>query len=160
MRETPGKQKRAFTAYGRQKMFTQKMSDSMRDIPGPQYLLNDRHLYSTLGMTNCSFTDADRLDLSAPANFYPGSQYLIQGFTDRFKVSRKKNCPDWIKCYIKFNLIILKSFFDTNINEWNHKIFEYLGGHAGMSPCFEDEHRFVDWLLTLEPLMEPSFFDF
>ncbi len=94
MRETPGKQKRAFTAYGRQKMFTEKMSDSMRDVPGPHYSINDRHLYLTVGATNCSFTDADRLDLSAPANDYPGSQYFIFGFCDKYKTSRKKNCPD------------------------------------------------------------------
>lgn len=95
MREKIGKGKRAFTAYGRQKMFTEKMADSMRDIPGPHYSINDRHLYSTLGYENCSFTDGERLDLSAPANNFPGSQYLIPGFCDRFKVTRRKNCPDW-----------------------------------------------------------------
>lgn len=75
-------------------MFTQQMSDSMRDIPGPQYMPVDRHLYSTMGFTNCSFTEGSRMDLGAPANLYPGSQYKIGGFTDRFKVIRRKNCPE------------------------------------------------------------------
>jgi hypothetical protein len=49
-------------------MFTEKMSDMMRDVPGPHYLIKDRHLYNTIGATNCSFSSGQRLDLSAPAN--------------------------------------------------------------------------------------------
>lgn len=49
-------------------MFTERMSDLMRDVPGPHYSLKDRHLYKTAGFENCSLTTGHRLDLSAPAN--------------------------------------------------------------------------------------------
>ena len=44
------------------------MSDMMRDVPGPHYSINDRHLYGSIGINNCNFTTGSRLDLSAPAN--------------------------------------------------------------------------------------------
>jgi hypothetical protein len=40
----------------------------MRDVPGSHYSINDRHLYSTMGINNWGFTTGSRLDLSAPAN--------------------------------------------------------------------------------------------
>lgn len=68
------------------------MADMMRGVPGPGYLINDRQLYNTIGATNCSFTSDHRLDLSAPANFNPGSQYYIHGFCDKYKQTKRKMC--------------------------------------------------------------------
>ena len=33
------------------------------------------------------------MDLSAPANHYPGAQYMINGFCDKFRKLQKKNLP-------------------------------------------------------------------
>lgn len=72
------------------------MTDMMRDVPGPHYSIKDRQIYSAVGVENCNFTTGNRLDLSAPANLHPaGSQYWIPGFCDKYKVTRRKNCPDW-----------------------------------------------------------------
>lgn len=30
-------------------MYTERMTDLVRDVPGPHYSLNDRHLYKTAG---------------------------------------------------------------------------------------------------------------
>ena len=44
VREKPGKTKRHFSAYGRLKMYTEKMADKKRHVPGPHHNVKDRHL--------------------------------------------------------------------------------------------------------------------
>ena len=50
VREKPGKHKKAFSTYGRLKMFTSRMSDMKKGIPGPEHEINDRHLYMMHGL--------------------------------------------------------------------------------------------------------------
>lgn len=44
VREKPGKHKKSFSAYGRLKMYTDKMADKKRHVPGPHHHVKDRHL--------------------------------------------------------------------------------------------------------------------
>lgn len=67
------------------------MADMKRDIPGPSHLIKDRHLQNMRGLNERNFSFGKRMDLSAPANMYPGSEYEIKGFCDRFEKMGKKN---------------------------------------------------------------------
>lgn len=69
------------------------MADQYRDVPGAHHAIKDRQLQNNTGLNERNFSFGERLDLSAPANFYPGSQYLIPGFCDRFEKTKKKNIP-------------------------------------------------------------------
>lgn len=53
-------------------------------MPGARYLIKDRHLYNETGLNERNFSFGERLDLSMPANDYPGSKYQISGFCARF----------------------------------------------------------------------------
>lgn len=55
VREIPGKDKRAFSTYGRLKMFTQKMSEVTRGNPGACHNIKDRHLENMTGLNERSF---------------------------------------------------------------------------------------------------------
>ena len=46
-----------------------------------------------VGMNERNFGVGQRRDLSAPANNFPGSIYLIPGFCDKFKNTKNKNTP-------------------------------------------------------------------
>ena len=60
------------TINSRQKMFTQQMVDTMRYVPGPKYNPEDRNLYYMVGLNDRNFSYDNRMDLSEPANEYPG----------------------------------------------------------------------------------------
>lgn len=55
VRETPGKDARSFTTYGRLKMYTQKMADITRGNPGAHHKIKDRHLQNTTGLNDRNF---------------------------------------------------------------------------------------------------------
>jgi len=59
-------------------------------VPGAIYLIKDRHLYNETGLNERNFGFGERLDLSMPANDYPGSKYEIPGFCARFTKIEKK----------------------------------------------------------------------
>lgn len=67
------------------------MSDSKNGIPGPHYTIKDKHLQNNRGLNERNFSFDERLDLSTPANDFPGSQYYIGSFCDKFKNTKKKN---------------------------------------------------------------------
>lgn len=75
-------------------MFTQQMAEITRGNPGAHHIVKDRHLQGTVGLNERSFGIGDRMDLTAPANDYPGAVYLIPGFCDKFKNTRRKGCPN------------------------------------------------------------------
>jgi hypothetical protein len=60
-------------------------------VPGPHYNIKDRHLENTVGLNERNFAFGERIDLSRPANDYPGSKYIIPGFCDRFRDIRHKS---------------------------------------------------------------------
>ena len=93
VRETPGKDKRSFTTYGRLKMYTQKMADVTRGNPGAHHNIKDRHLQNTVGLNDRNFGFGERIDFSAPANNYPEAIYKIDGFCDKFTKTHRKNHP-------------------------------------------------------------------
>ena len=64
-----------------------------KHVPGAHHSIKDRHLYNTQGLNERNFAIGERLDLSSPANDYPGAQYQIPGFCDKFKTTKKKNIP-------------------------------------------------------------------
>ena len=76
--------------YGRLKMYSQKMAQNKNWVPGARYLIKDRHLYNETGLNERNFGFGERLDLSMPANDYPGSKYQIPGFCARFTKIEKK----------------------------------------------------------------------
>ena len=55
VREIPGKDKKSISLKGRQKMFTQKMSEITKDVPGPHYQVEDRKLYDMKGLNERNF---------------------------------------------------------------------------------------------------------
>ncbi len=61
-----------------------------RGNPGAHHNIKDRHLQNTVGLHYRNFGHGERIDLTAPANNYPGSIYLIPGFTDKFKNNKRK----------------------------------------------------------------------
>ena len=77
--------------YGRLKMFTQQMSEMTKSNPGAHHDVKERHLHDMKGLNERNFSFGERKDLSAPANNYPGAQYLIGGFCDRFQKIKHKN---------------------------------------------------------------------
>lgn len=93
VREEPGRRERAFSAYGKLKMYTERMASIRSHVPGPQYLIRDQHLQNNCGLNERNFSFGERLDLSAPANDYPGCKYVIPGFCDRFERTKRKNVP-------------------------------------------------------------------
>jgi hypothetical protein len=54
-------------------------------------MINDRHLDNEVGLHERNFGFGERIDLSMPANNYPGAKYLIPGFCARFTKIAKKN---------------------------------------------------------------------
>ena len=100
----PGKGKRAYSAYTRQKMYTQEMTDMKSGVPGPKHQVKDRHLYNTVGLNDRNFSFGERLDLSEPANRNPGPKYKTDGFCDIFIQTKKKNCPHWPFPHILINI--------------------------------------------------------
>jgi len=86
----PGKDQKHFSAYGRLKMYSDRMADTKNWVPGPHHKVNDRHLYGTSGLNDRNFSFGERIDLSKPANDHPAAIYQIPGFCDRFtRISRK-----------------------------------------------------------------------
>lgn len=67
------------------------MTDMKKDIPGASHLIKDRHLHNMTGLNERNFSFGKRLDLSAPANQFPGCEYEIKGFCDRFEKTHHKN---------------------------------------------------------------------
>lgn len=67
--------------HAKQKMFTQKMVDTMNYVPGPKYNPEDRYLYQMVGLNDRNFSYSNRQDLSEPANNYPGPEYTLKGFS-------------------------------------------------------------------------------
>ena len=53
------------------------MTESTRHVPGSHHTIKDRHLYNTIGLNERNFSFGERIDLSLPANDYPGPQYEI-----------------------------------------------------------------------------------
>ena len=51
------------------------MAETFKHVPGAYHSVKDRHLYNMQGLNERNFAFGDRLDLSAPANNYPGAQY-------------------------------------------------------------------------------------
>jgi hypothetical protein len=80
----PGADKLGFTAYGRLKMYSEKMAESKNWVPGPYHKVNDRHLYGMGGLNDRNFSFGERIDLSKPANDNPEAIYHVPGFCDRF----------------------------------------------------------------------------
>lgn len=76
--------------YGRLKMYSQKMADSKNWVPGARYNIEDRHLYNEVGLHERNFSFGERMDLSMPANDYPGPIYMIPGFCAKFTKIQKK----------------------------------------------------------------------
>ena len=74
-------------------MFTDKMADVTRGNPGPYHEIKDRQLHDMKGMNERNFSFGERINLSAPANNYPGAIYEIPGFCDKFTKLTKKNSP-------------------------------------------------------------------
>ncbi len=74
-------------------MFTQQMAEITRGNPGAYHIIKDRHLQGTVGLNERSFGVGDRMDLIAPANDHPGAVYLIPGFCDKFKNTKRKGFP-------------------------------------------------------------------
>ena len=66
-------------------MYTQKQAEDKNWVPGAVYDIKDRHLYNEVGMHDRNFGFAEKLDLSMPANNYPGPKYYIPGFCKNFK---------------------------------------------------------------------------
>ena len=66
MRETPGDNKHKFTAYGRLKMYSEKMASDKNWVPGPYHAVKERHLYNNVGMNERNFAFGERIDLSKP----------------------------------------------------------------------------------------------
>ena len=93
VREKPGNDKKAFSIYGRLKMFTSQMADVTRGNPGSYHEVKDRHLQDMKGMNDRNFSFGERINFSAPANKNPGSVYLIPSFCDKFKRVQKKLSP-------------------------------------------------------------------
>ena len=50
------------------KNFTQKMADSKKAVPGPQYSIQDRFLANEAGLGKASFGTGRRIDFSKPLN--------------------------------------------------------------------------------------------
>ena len=69
------------------------MADVTRGNPGAYHDIKERQLHDMKGMNERNFAFGERIDLSAPANNYPGAAYMIPGFTDKFKRLQKKNSP-------------------------------------------------------------------
>ena len=61
------------------------MAENKNFIPGARYSLKDRHLQNEVGLHERSFGFSEKMDLSAPANNYPGAKYIIPGFCRKFK---------------------------------------------------------------------------
>lgn len=78
-------------------MFTQQMAEVTRGNPGAVHHVKDRHLQNTVGLNERNFGVGERIDLTAPANDFPGAVYLIPGFADKFKNTKKKNTPRQVK---------------------------------------------------------------
>ena len=72
-------------------MFTQKMSEVTRDVPGPIYEMEDRKLQNMKGLNERNFGFGERIDFSLPANENPGPKYELRGFCDRFEKTKEKN---------------------------------------------------------------------
>ncbi len=66
------------------------MAENKNWIPGPKYLIDNRHLDNQVGLHERNFGFGEKLDLSMPANNYPGAKYIIPGFTVRFHKLAKK----------------------------------------------------------------------
>lgn len=56
VRESPGKDKKAFSIYGRLKMFTEKIADITRGNPGPHHDVKERHLHDMKGLNERNFS--------------------------------------------------------------------------------------------------------
>lgn len=69
------------------------MADVTRGNPGAYHDIKERQLHDMKGMNERNFSFGERKDLSAPANKFPGSIYLINGFCDKFKKTKRKSCP-------------------------------------------------------------------
>ena len=74
-------------------MFTSKMADITRGNPGAYHSIKERQLDNMVGMNDRNFGFGERKDLTAPANRNPGAVYLIPGFADKFKFTKKKCSP-------------------------------------------------------------------
>lgn len=62
----------------------------MKNVPGSVHVVKDRHLYGMNGLNERNFSFDQRIDLTKPANNYPGSKYKIPGFCDKFDEIKKK----------------------------------------------------------------------
>lgn len=71
----PGGNKRKFSAYGRLKMYSEKMAEDKNWVPGPYHKVKDRNLYAMVGMNDRNFSFVERMDLSKPANENPEAIY-------------------------------------------------------------------------------------
>lgn len=71
--------------HERLKMYTERMAQAKKHIPGPVHDINDRQLQSMVGLNDRSFGVGERIDLTKPANDYPGSKYHIPGFVELLK---------------------------------------------------------------------------
>lgn len=78
-------------------MFTELMSEVTRGNPGAHHIIKDRHLQNTVGLHDRNFGFGERINLSAPANDFPGSVYLIPGFCDKFKNTKRKVTPRQVR---------------------------------------------------------------
>ena len=68
--------------HERLKMYTERMAQAKKYVPGAVHNIRDRQLQSMVGMNDRSFGFGERLDLAKPANDYPAAQYHIPGFTE------------------------------------------------------------------------------
>lgn len=78
-------------------MFTQQMAEVTRGNPGAHHQIKDRHLQNTVGLHDRNFGFGERIDFTAPANDFPGAVYLIPGFSDKFKNTKRKAMPRQVK---------------------------------------------------------------
>jgi hypothetical protein len=49
-------------------MFTERMAEEKSGVPGPHYVVNDRHLFGMVGLNCRNMGFGNRIDLSKPAN--------------------------------------------------------------------------------------------
>ena len=56
VRQEPGKKSRAFSAYGKLKMYTERMANIRSHIPGPRYLIKDAYLQNNMGLNERNFS--------------------------------------------------------------------------------------------------------
>lgn len=119
VRDSPGSRTPKYTSYGRLKIFSEKMASDKHWVPGPHHVINDRLQCHTVGLNDRSFTKGERMDLSKPANDYPGPSYTILGFCNKFNRIRHKHEKStgrkW--CFIILDLVVLLNSYMSNFVE-------------------------------------------